>query len=77
MKAKLILGHSLRVELTMGKEAWRQEREAVVHIASRVRKQREMRVPSQLTSPVLFSLGPQPGVLFHTCSNSAFPPVVA
>lgn len=34
MKAKLILGHNLRVELTMGKEAWRQEREAVVHIAS-------------------------------------------
>lgn len=42
----------------MGK-SWGQECEAAAHIASIVRKQREMKVGIQLKVPFVFSLRPQ------------------
>lgn len=55
-----MLTHSLRLKAIMAGKSWQQELVVADHIVTTVRKQRTMRVDTQLRLLFLFSLQPQP-----------------
>ncbi|EGV99061.1 hypothetical protein I79_005511 [Cricetulus griseus] len=56
-----ILAQSLRLQSRMVWKAWQQEHEAAAHMASTVRKQREMNTGAQLSfSPFCSAQDPSP-----------------